>query len=84
MGQNQVKSGKKDDDEVSTPILLSTINSNHEDIERQRDLHWLAFLGYKDEIKAILQNDDFSGESITRKVDPVNKTPVHNAAIGGK
>lgn len=84
MGQNQVKEKSREEDDTSTPILMSNLNSDDSGEKNQVSFHQLAYRGYIDEIKLILTKDDFSGESIVRKLDSLNKTPVHNAALGGK
>lgn len=77
-------SGPKVDDDTSTPILMSSINSEADAEKGKPDIHRLAYHGYLEEIKDILERDDFSGESLVRKLDSLNKTPVHNAAMGGE
>jgi hypothetical protein len=81
MGQRQVKVSTEEDD-TSTPILMAHLNEENK--EKEDDLHRLAYLGFIDEIKELLDRDDFSEESLVRKLDSANMTPVHNAAFGGK
>jgi hypothetical protein len=82
MGQNQVK--EKDPHET-TPILMPELSLKEKSkMENEFQLHHEAYLGELEKVRLILKKDDRLGDSIVRKLDTVQMTPLHNTAHGGQ